>query len=54
LSNILLGTLMMIVTTGVHSVFTIISLRVLSRWLHNRHSTIVACARSTVAVERSG
>ena len=38
MSNILLGTLMMIVTTGVHSVFTIISLRVLSRWLHSRHN----------------
>jgi hypothetical protein len=38
LPNILLGTLMMIVTTGVHSVFTIISLRVLSRWLHSRHN----------------
>jgi amino acid transporter len=36
--NILLGTLMMIVTTGVHSVFTILSLRVLNRWLHRRHN----------------
>ena len=36
--NILLGTLMMIVTTGVHSVFTILSLRVLNRWLHRRQS----------------
>jgi voltage-gated potassium channel Kch len=36
--NILLGTLMMIVTTAIHSVFTIFSLRVLNRWLHRRHN----------------
>jgi hypothetical protein len=38
LPNILLGTLMMIVTTAIHSVFTIFSLRILNRWLHRRHN----------------
>jgi hypothetical protein len=36
--NILLGTLMMILTAGVHPVSTIVSLRVLNRWLHRRHN----------------
>jgi hypothetical protein len=36
--NTLLGTLMMILTTGVHPVSTIVSLRVLSGWLHGRHN----------------
>ncbi len=36
ITNILLGTLMMVLTTGVHSVFTVASVFMLDRWIHRR------------------
>ena len=35
-TNILLGTLMMVVTTGVHSVFTVVAVVILNRRVHHR------------------
>jgi hypothetical protein len=35
-TNILLGTMMMILTTGVHSVFTVAAVLMLNRWVHHR------------------
>lgn len=35
-TNILFGTLMMVLTTGVHSVFTVFTFSVLERWLRHR------------------
>lgn len=36
ITNILLGTLMMILTTGVHSAFTVAAVIMLDRWIHRR------------------
>ena len=36
ITNILLGTMMMVLTTGVHSVFTVAALLMLNRWVHHR------------------
>ena len=37
LTNIMLGTLMMVLTTGVHSVFTVVTFFMLKNWLHRLH-----------------
>ena len=37
MTNILLGTVMMVLTTGVHSVFTVFTFFMLRRWVHHRH-----------------
>ena len=36
ITNILLGTMMMVLTTGVHSVFTVAAVLMLNRWVHRR------------------
>lgn len=36
ITNILLGTLMMVLTTGVHSMFTVAAVFMLDRWMHRR------------------
>jgi hypothetical protein len=36
MTNILLGTVMMVLTTGVHSMFTVAAVLTLDRWIHRR------------------
>lgn len=38
-TNILVGTLMMLLTTGVHTAFTVGTVFLLSRWIHGRQGT---------------